>query len=98
LVSDVCSTNCSQSYSQTPLNGILIEALFVREMAMELEMFLNGKFIDSMTIKESALERIHDFQHKMEKKHCHHLEYSDGQPQFFISGLSEQDVKVTLAD
>lgn len=61
---------------------------------MELEMFLNGKFIESMTITEKDLERIHDLQHKMEKKHCHQLEYSDGQPQFFVSGLSEEDVEV----
>jgi hypothetical protein len=60
---------------------------------MELEMFLNGKFIDSISIDEKDLEIIHELQHKMEKKHCHQLEYSDGQPQFFINGLSEEDVK-----
>jgi hypothetical protein len=60
---------------------------------MELQMFLNGKFIDEITITEKDLERIHDLQHKMEKKHCHQLEYSDGQPQFFVSGLSEEDVR-----
>ncbi len=59
---------------------------------MELEMFLDGKFIDSVTIKESDLKRIDELQHKMEKKHCHQLEYSDGQPQFFISGIAEEDV------
>ena len=65
---------------------------YVKRNKMELEMFLNGKFIDSMTITEKDLERIHDLQHKMEKKHCHQLEYSDGQPQFFVTGLSEEDV------
>ena len=43
---------------------------------MELEMFLDGKFIDSVAIKESDLKRIDELQHKMEKKHCHQLEYS----------------------
>jgi hypothetical protein len=61
---------------------------------MELEMFLNGKFIDSISIRQSDLGRVHELQHKMEKKHCHQLEYSDGQPQFFINGLSEEDVEV----
>jgi hypothetical protein len=60
---------------------------------MELEMFLNGKFIDSISVDEKELENIHELQHKLEKKHCHQLEYSDGQPQFFINGLSEEDVK-----
>ena len=60
---------------------------------MELEMFLNGKFIDSIAIKEKDLERIHELQHRMEKKHCHQLKYSDGQPQFFVSGLAEEDVE-----
>lgn len=60
---------------------------------MELEMFLNGKFIDSVSITEKDLEKIHELQHLMEKKHCHQLEYSDDQPQFFVSGLSEEDVK-----
>jgi hypothetical protein len=59
---------------------------------MELEMFLNGKFIDSITINKSDLEKIHELQHKMEKKHCHQLEYSDGQPQFFISGFAEEEI------
>ncbi|HEY6953932.1 MAG TPA: hypothetical protein VI385_01750 [Flavisolibacter sp.] len=63
---------------------------------MELEMFLDGKFIDSFTIKESDLKRIDELQHKMEKKHCHQLEYSDGQPQFFISGLAEEDLEVKV--
>lgn len=62
---------------------------------MELEMFLNGKFIDSIFLKQSELGRIHELQHKMEKKHCHELEYSDGQPQFFINGVSEEDVALT---
>lgn len=53
-------------------------------------MFLDGKFIDSITIKESDLKRIDELQHKMEKKHCHQLEYSDGQPQFFINGISRK--------
>ncbi|MGZ3844588.1 MAG: hypothetical protein ACXVLT_04510 [Flavisolibacter sp.] len=57
---------------------------------MQLEMFLDGKFIDSVTIKESDLKRIDELQHKMEKKHCHQLEYSDGQPQFFINGISRK--------
>jgi hypothetical protein len=61
---------------------------------MELEMFLNGKFVDSMSIRQSDLGRIYELQHKMEKKHCHELEYSDGQPQFFINGLAEEDVAV----
>ena len=52
-------------------------------------MFLNGKFIDAVTITEKDLDRIHELQHQMEKKHCHQLEYSDGQPQFFVSGLLE---------
>jgi hypothetical protein len=63
---------------------------------MELEMFLDGKFIDSFTIKESDLKRIDELQHKMEKKHCHQLEYSDGQPQFFISGIAEEDLGVKV--
>ena len=61
---------------------------------MELEMFLDGKYIDSVTIKESDLKRIDELQHKMEKKHCQQLEYSDGQPQFFISGMGEEDVQI----
>lgn len=65
--------------------------VYVKKNRVELEMFLNGKFIDSMTITEKDLERIHDL---MEKKHCRQLEYSDGQPQFFVSGLSEEDVEV----
>ena len=65
---------------------------FVKKNKMELEMFLNGKFIDSISITEKDLEYIGDLQHKMEKKHCHQLEYSDGQPQFFLSGLTEEDV------
>lgn len=60
-------------------------------------MFLDGKFIDSVTIKESDLKRIDELQHKMEKKHCHQLEYSDGQPQFFINGISEEDLKLGSA-
>lgn len=66
----------------------------VKRNKMELEMFLDGKFIDSMTITEKDLEKIHELQHRMEKKHCHQLEYSDGQPQFFVSGISEEDVQV----
>lgn len=66
---------------------------YVKRNEMELEMFLNGKFIDSISITEKDLERIHELQHKMEKKHCHQLEYSDGQPQFFLSGLSEEEVQ-----
>lgn len=66
---------------------------YVKKNKMELEMFLNGKFIDSIAITEKDLDTIHELQHTMEKKHCHQLEYSDGQPQFFISGLSEQDVE-----
>ena len=66
---------------------------FVKRNKMELEMFLDGKFVDSMTITEKDLQRIHELQHKMEKKHCHQLEYSDGQPQFFVSGLSEEAVE-----
>lgn len=62
--------------------------------SMELEMFLDGKFIDSVAIKESDLKRIDELQHKMEKKHCNQLKYSDGQPQFFISGMSEEDVQL----
>ena len=61
---------------------------------MELEMFLDGKFIDSVAIKLSDLKRLDDLQHKMEKKHCHQLQYSDGQPQFFLSGISEEDVEL----
>jgi hypothetical protein len=61
---------------------------------MELEMFLNGKFIDSLAISVKDLDRLHELQHKLEKKHCHQLEYSDGQPQFFVTGLSEEDVEV----
>jgi len=68
---------------------------FIKEKQMELEMFLNGKFIDALTITEKDLVRIHELQHKMEKKHCHQLEYSDGQPQFLITGLSEEDVEQT---
>ncbi|HWI90427.1 MAG TPA: hypothetical protein VNU93_03700 [Verrucomicrobiae bacterium] len=60
---------------------------------MELEMFLDGKFIDAVSITEKDLENIHELQHKMEKKHCHQLEYADGQPQFFVSGLSEEEVQ-----
>jgi len=58
-------------------------------------MFLDGKFIDSVTIKEADIKRIDELQHKMEMKHCHQLEYSDGQPQFFISGIAEEEVPVT---
>lgn len=60
---------------------------------MELEMFLNGRYIDSIAIDESDLEKIHELQHAMEKKHCHQLEYGDGQPQFFITGLSEESIE-----
>lgn len=60
---------------------------------MELEMFLNGKFIDSISIKESDMKRLHELQHQMEKKHCHQLEYSDGQPVFFVNGLPAEDVE-----
>ena len=56
--------------------------VYVKRNKMELEMFLHGKFIDSMTITEKDLEKIHELQHRMEKKHCHQLEYSDGQPHF----------------
>lgn len=66
---------------------------YVKRNKMELEMFLNGKFVDSMTITEKDLERIHELQHRMERKHCHQLEYADGQPQFVVSGLSEEDVE-----
>jgi len=61
---------------------------------MELEMFLDGKFIDSIPITASQLKHIHELQHQMEKKHCHDLEYADDQPQFFISGLAEEEMKV----
>jgi hypothetical protein len=61
---------------------------------MELEMYLHGKFVDSMSIRASQLKNIHELQHQMEKKHCHALEYSDDQPQFFISGIAEEDVEV----
>lgn len=64
---------------------------------MELEMYLNGKFIDSINITASQLKNIHELQHQMEKKHCHDLKYSDDQPQFFISGMSEEDVEVEQA-
>jgi hypothetical protein len=46
-----------------------------------------------VSITEKDLENIHELQHKMEKKHCHQLEYADGQPQFFVSGLSEEEVQ-----
>jgi hypothetical protein len=62
---------------------------------MELEMYLDGKFIDSISITTAHLKNIHELQHQMEKKHCHDLEYADDQPQFFITGLSEEDVKLT---
>jgi hypothetical protein len=61
---------------------------------MELEMYLDGKFIDSISITAAQLKNIHELQHQMEKKHCHSLEYSDDQPQFFISGLNEEDTEV----
>jgi hypothetical protein len=54
---------------------------------MELEMYLNGKFIDAISITKAQLKNIHSLQHKMEKKHCHELEYADDQPRFFINGL-----------
>lgn len=60
---------------------------------MELEMYLNGKFIDSMSITAAQLKNIHELQHQMEKKHCHALKYADDQPQFFVNGLSEEEVK-----
>ena len=47
-------------------------------------------------LKESDLQRIEDLQHAMEKKHCHQLEYSDGQPQFFVSGLPEANETIQL--
>lgn len=66
---------------------------YEKRSSMELEMFLNGKFIDAMSITEKDLENIHELQHKLEKKHCHQLQYTDGQPQFFVSGLSEEEVQ-----
>jgi len=65
---------------------------------MELEMFLDGKFIDAVTINESDLKRLDKLQQKMERKHCHQLEYSDGQPQFFISGVWEENVRLRRSD
>ena len=61
---------------------------------MELEMYLDGKFIDSISITAAQLKNIHELQHQMEKKHCHDLEYSDDQPQFFLSGVNEEDVEL----
>jgi hypothetical protein len=62
---------------------------------MELEMYLNGKFIDAVPINSSQLTKVHELQHQLEKKYCHHLEYTDDQPQFFItgipSGMNEQE-------
>jgi hypothetical protein len=66
---------------------------YVKRNRMELEMFLNGKFVDSISITERDLGRIYEQQHRMEKKHCHELEYSDGQLQFYVSGLSEENAK-----
>lgn len=60
---------------------------------MELEMYLNGKFVDSVSITTVQLKNIHELQRQMEKKHCHELEYADDQPQFFVTGLSEADMK-----
>jgi hypothetical protein len=54
---------------------------------MELEMYLNGKFIDAIPVLKSQLSKIHELQHQLEKKYCHELEYSDDQPEFFISGI-----------
>ena len=53
---------------------------------MELEMYLDGRFIDAISISSSQLGKIHELQHQMEKRYCHELEYSNGQLQFFISG------------
>ena len=61
---------------------------------MQLEMYLNGKFIDSINITKAQLNNIYELQHQMEKKYCHELEYADDQPQFFISGLNEVDIEV----
>lgn len=62
---------------------------------MELEMYLHGKFIDAIPLTTAQLSKIHELQHQLEKKYCHELEYTDDQPQFFItglpSGMSEQD-------
>lgn len=48
-------------------------------------MYLNGKFVDSISITTAQLKNIHELQHQMEKKHCHELEYADDQPQFFVT-------------
>ena len=60
---------------------------------MELEMYLNGKFVDSVSITAMQIKNIQELQHQMEKKHCHELQYADDQPQFFVTGLSKEDVK-----
>ena len=54
---------------------------------MELEMYLNGRFIDSIPVSSSQLGNIHELQHHLERKYCHELEYADDQPQFFITGI-----------
>ena len=44
---------------------------------MELEMYLNGRFIDSIPVSSSQLGKIHELQHHLERKYCHELEYAD---------------------
>jgi len=57
---------------------------------MELQMFLNGKLVDSVTINASHLRALRAVQQKMEDKHSEILDLSNEDPQFYIEGIASK--------
>ena len=47
---------------------------------MELQMFLNGRLVDSVTINDSHLRVLRAVQQRMEDKHSEILELADEDP------------------
>lgn len=57
---------------------------------MELQMFLNGKLVDSVTINDSHLRVLRAVQQRMEDKHSEILELADEDPQFYVEGIGSK--------
>ncbi|MGN6399675.1 MAG: hypothetical protein ACTHMD_04420 [Flavisolibacter sp.] len=57
---------------------------------MELQMYLNGKLVDSVTINAAHLRVLHAVQQKMEDKHSEILELANEEPQFYVEGIGSK--------
>ena len=57
---------------------------------MELQMFLNGRLVDSVTINDSHLRVLRAVQQRMEDKHSEILELADEDPQFYVEGIGSK--------